>query len=256
MFRTTKNLTVKHSIMRDLIAGLVDGGYELPLQELKLFTNADALPAEPTLVEMFEPTFSSYVPRVISANGGFSSPLNRPGEKLALNFQFTWTATAVNEVQVAEVVAGSADGGTFTIARNAEPSTAIAWNETAAGVVAILEQVSDIGVGNVSVAGTNINDGYTVTFKNALGFQNLALLTLNDSLLTGTGPIAQMSPDTDGAAAVQGGGELIHGYWLSDVPATAVLAWERFESPVPILKHGDSVTVNLFFALPTVFSNE
>lgn len=99
----------------------------------------------------------------------------------------TQPASAVQSVTV------TATAGTFTLAFDGLVTAPLAFDATAADMQAALSALTNIGVGNVAVAGA-----YTVTFVNTLG--NLAVPTLvaDGSALTGTVAVAVV---TAGVAA-------------------------------------------------------
>ncbi len=100
-----------------------------------------------------------------------------------------------NEVQ--NVVISGATGGTFTLSVTAASSThttaAIAYNASASAVQSALEALSNIGVGQVSVAAGTAADGvtpcYAVTFTGTLADTSIPLMVVNGQALTGGGTI-------------------------------------------------------------------
>lgn len=89
----------------------------------------------------------------------------------------------VNEVQTVTLTGGPT-GGTFILIFEAENSDPISFNAAPAVVEQALEGISEIGTGNVSVTGT-AGGPWAVTFVNELGDLDVALMTANDTGLTG-----------------------------------------------------------------------
>lgn len=105
-----------------------------------------------------------------------------------------------NEVQTVTI---SATGGTFTISYGGQTTAAIAYNATAAAVEEALELLSSIGENNVAVTGA-AGGPYTITFQNALGFQNVAQVTTGAGSLTGGAGTATPATTTGGSAGTAG----------------------------------------------------
>lgn len=78
---------------------------------------------------------------------------------------------------------GGATGGTFTLTFNGQTTAATNYNASTATVVARLEALSNIGVGEVTV--TAVGNGYRVEFGGTLGTPPTPLMTITSSL-TGT----------------------------------------------------------------------
>lgn len=102
-----------------------------------------------------------------------------------------------DEIQTV-TIAGGATGGTFTITFGGQTTSAIPYASTAAVVQAALEALSSIGAGNIYV--TKAADVYTLTFRNALGQQNVAQVTASATGLTGGTPTITPATGTAGAA--------------------------------------------------------
>lgn len=108
-----------------------------------------------------------------------------------------------NEGQSATIT-GSPTGGTFTLTFGGQTTTAIAYNATAAAVQAALEALSSIGSDGVTVSGS-AGGPYTITFKNQLGYQNVAALTASGAGLTGgTSPGVTIATVTAGSSGTRG----------------------------------------------------
>lgn len=109
----------------------------------------------------------------------------------------------VNEVQTVTIT-GSPTGGTFTLTYSGQTTAAIAFNATAATVKTELENLTNIGVNDVSVTGGPLpGTALTVTFRNALAATNVAQLTSTSSLTGGTAPAIAHATTTGGVAAGQ-----------------------------------------------------
>jgi hypothetical protein len=104
-----------------------------------------------------------------------------------------------DEVQTVTI---DATGGTFTITFGGQVTAALAWNATAAVVQAALEALSTIGVGNILVTKSGLV--YTLTFRAALGSQNVAAVTTQVGSLTGGAGTAAVATATAGVAGTPG----------------------------------------------------
>jgi hypothetical protein len=105
-----------------------------------------------------------------------------------------------NEVQTATIT-GTPTGGTYKLSFLGVASANIAFDAAAAAVQTALEGISTIGAGNVTVSGS-AGGPYTITFKNELGGQDVALLVLNTNALTGgTSPTVGIAETTPGLAS-------------------------------------------------------
>lgn len=111
-----------------------------------------------------------------SVYSGAASKLHR------LSIVNTAGTLSVNEVQKV-AVQGSASGGTFTLTYSGQTTAAIAHNATTGTVQTALENLSNIGVGDVAVTG--VPGAWIVTFQGALAGQNVSQMTATSSL-TGT----------------------------------------------------------------------
>ncbi|TKJ34111.1 MAG: hypothetical protein CEE38_18775 [Planctomycetes bacterium B3_Pla] len=160
-------------------------------------------------------TFSGYKPDGTALSG--TSPavdLMMPvTSTTTLGDVLTWLNTdegtpAVNEIQTVSI-AGGPTGGTFTLTYDGQTTAAIAWNATAAAVDAALEALSNIGAGNVICTGPPPpGTAITVEFTGALAGQDVAMMTVDTTNLTGGAPVGSVVETTPGRA-VQGvlGGE-------------------------------------------------
>lgn len=112
-------------------------------------------------------------------------------------------ADSTFEVNERQKVVVDATGGTFTLTYDGQTTAAIAFNAAASAVAAALEALSNIGVGDVAVAGGPGNAGgsapYYVTFQGALEEQDVAQLTASAASLTGGASTVTISTTTPGS---------------------------------------------------------
>lgn len=109
---------------------------------------------------------------------------------------------ATNEVQTITIT-GTPTGGTFTLSFRGETTGTIAYNATAAAVVSALEALYQIGPGGVTATGGAFpGTAVVVTFKGALGGQNVPLMTATASLTGGSSPAVGIAETTPGADSV------------------------------------------------------
>ena len=156
-------------------------------------------------------TFSGYKP------DGTSLASASPSVDLAMSVDstttlgdiLTWLNTdegtpAVDEVQTISIT-GSPDGGTFTLTFNGETTSTLDFDASAAEIQSALEALSTVGAGNVACVGGDLPDNaVTVTFQNSLAGTDVALISIDDSGLTGgTTPTGSVVETTKGRA-VQG----------------------------------------------------
>lgn len=107
-----------------------------------------------------------------------------------------------NEVQSLALTTGGTLGGTYTLAFGGAATGNIAFNATAATVQAALEGLATVGTNNVLVSGTTPTTSggtLTITFRNALGKQNVAAIVPDATNLTGTTPGAAITTGTAGS---------------------------------------------------------
>lgn len=118
----------------------------------------------------------------------------------AIDADATIDIAAVNEVQNLSFSI-TPTGGSFKIIFEGETTAAIMWNDSAAGVQAKLEALSNIGLGNVAVTGAIDNaTGLTITFQGALGSTDWSQVTTTENSLTAATTITP-STLTDGSKA-------------------------------------------------------
>jgi hypothetical protein len=123
-----------------------------------------------------------FSPRLITAEDLEDYAADWPGAARAIAYDLR--DPGVNEVQT---VVHTATGGTFTITFEGQTTAAIPWNATAAQVVAALEALSNVGVGDVRAAGGPLPALVTVEFVNALATSNRTQMTGSGASLTGGG---------------------------------------------------------------------
>lgn len=96
-----------------------------------------------------------------------------------------------NEVQ--QVTVGDATGGTFTLDFDGEVTAAIAFNASDATMLARLEALSNIAVGDVEVVKDVPTATWTIQFTGNLAGENVPTLVADDTLLTGGASTATVS---------------------------------------------------------------
>ncbi|MBW7990121.1 MAG: flagellar hook-basal body complex protein [Planctomycetes bacterium] len=118
-----------------------------------------------------------------------------------LNDILTWLNTnegtaAVNEVQT---ISSTATGGTFTMSFGDQTTAALTWDDSAADIQTALEALSTIGTGNVACAGGPLPAGVTATLGVTLAGQDVAMITVDNTNMTGG--TASVAETTTGRAA-------------------------------------------------------
>lgn len=109
----------------------------------------------------------------------------------------TLRTNGANEVQQLAMT-GPPSAGTFTLTFNGQTTAGIAYNAAASVVQTALENLSNIGIGDVACTGGPLpGTPVAISFQRALGLQDLAALTSTDSL---TGGSTSLSTTTPGAA--------------------------------------------------------
>lgn len=115
---------------------------------------------------------------------GAGSPPNNP-ERSLIRFSSTSIVDPQrNEVQLVEIT-GSPTGGSFKLDFDGQVTTTIAYNATAAQVLAALEGLSNIDVGDVSVTDGPTAGSFLVSFVGDLAGANQSAMTLDTNSLTG-----------------------------------------------------------------------
>ncbi len=149
-------------------------------------------------------TFSGYKPDGTALGGTPTADLTMPiTATTTVNDVLTWLNTnegtaAVDEVQT---ISSTATGGTFTMSFGGQTTGALNWNESAANIDTALEALSTIGAGNVTCAGGILPANVTVTFAGTLAGTDAAMITVDNTNMTGgTASVAETTP----GRAVQG----------------------------------------------------
>lgn len=93
-------------------------------------------------------------------------------------------SNGTNETDLVTIT-GSPTGGTFTLSVGIEETDPIAYDATPEAVQAALEDLANVGAGNVTVSGTSLSGGLTVVFIGELASLELDALTADDQGLTG-----------------------------------------------------------------------
>lgn len=106
----------------------------------------------------------------------------------------------LSEVQTVTIT-GAPTGGTFTLTYSGQTTATIAYNAAASLVQTRLENLSNIEVGDVTVAGAN-GGPYTVTFRqNLVDSGDVPAMTANGAALTGgTSPAVEVAETTKGTS--------------------------------------------------------
>jgi hypothetical protein len=81
-------------------------------------------------------------------------------------------------------ISGGPNGGTFRLGFDGQWTNGIAFHPSATQITTALTALSNVGTGNVSTAKVGSWD-YDITFKNALGKQNVSQLVPDDTNLNG-----------------------------------------------------------------------
>jgi hypothetical protein len=116
--------------------------------------------------------------------------------------------TNTNEQQTVTITGGPT-GGTFTLTFGGQTTAAIAYNATAAQVLAALELLTSIGQGNMTATGGALpGSAVVVTFTNELGNEAQVAMTATSSLTGGTTPAVAVTRSTPGST-----GEAIYGIY-------------------------------------------
>lgn len=100
----------------------------------------------------------------------------------------------------APVASGDVEAGTYDLTFDAQTTSSINYNDSAATIQAALEALSSIGSGNVAVALTA--NGYTVEFQGALADTNVGDLTAGNITLKQKADTVSATTTTNGEAGV------------------------------------------------------
>jgi hypothetical protein len=101
--------------------------------------------------------------------------------------------TDVNEVQTISD-SGTVSGGTFTLEFQGDTTADLDWDSTAAEVQAALVALNSVGTDgegnpNVAVSGGPLPADTVVTFQNDLGSEDVEILTVDNTAITGGGTL-------------------------------------------------------------------
>jgi flagellar hook protein FlgE len=150
-------------------------------------------------------TFSGYKPDGTALGSGPTADLTMDiTATTTLNDVLTWLNTnegtaAVDEIQT---ISSTATGGTFTMSFGGQTTGALVFNATSAQIDTALEALSSIGAGNVTCAGGPLGTaGVTVTFAGTLAGQDAAMVTIDNTNMTGG---TASNAETTKGRAVQG----------------------------------------------------
>ena len=124
------------------------------------------------------------------ANGSYALTAslisNGGGVQTSATRHFT-VAVPRNEIQSVRV--SNATGGTFTLTFSGQTTAPIAFNATAAQVQAALEALSNVGSGNLSVTGGDVNTSpVVITFIGVYAGVDVPTFSADATALTGTTP--------------------------------------------------------------------
>jgi hypothetical protein len=125
-----------------------------------------------------------------------------PANKTYPRGQVMAELAGADEVQTVTLTTGGTLGGTYTLSFAGATTGAIAFNATAATVQTALQALGTVGTNNVTVSGTTPTTAggvLTVTFRNALGNQNVVAMTADGTNLTGTTPGITVATGTAGS---------------------------------------------------------
>jgi DNA-binding beta-propeller fold protein YncE len=109
------------------------------------------------------------------------------------------TLLPVNEVQSLTLLA---EGGTFSLSFEGEPSPEVPFNASAAEIQAALEAIAAIGAGNVAVTGPAAGP-FSIEFTGALAATDVAELSPEPANLTGAKPSATVATTSPGHSAFE-----------------------------------------------------
>jgi hypothetical protein len=139
-----------------------------------------------------------------------------------------------NEVQTLTIAGTGLYQFAFERDYQRQQSAAVAHDALAAAILAALEAMPNIGAGNVAVAvaggGVDGAGPYTITFQNALGNEDVALLEIISATTGGTPAVAQTTPGTGRLHAVSR-----LGVGLYTLPYTTLYVGYRGSSEQPVI---------------------
>lgn len=129
---------------------------------------------------------------------------------------------ANDELQTVTIT-GTPTGGTFTLTFDGQTTAGIAYNAAAAAVQSALEALSNIAVGDVTVAGgPGPGTPYTVTFTGAYAGTDVAVMTASGASLTGgTSPAVAVTTTTAGGGEAAAGAGTAAGFLFNSTEMRA-----------------------------------
>lgn len=89
------------------------------------------------------------------------------------------------EEQDLTTTGGTASAGTYTLTYDGHTTSDIAFGANAGDVQTAIEGLANVSSGDITVSGTDLNNGLTFTFRDTAG--NVSLITIDTSGLTTTG---------------------------------------------------------------------
>jgi autotransporter-associated beta strand protein len=140
---------------------------------------------------------------VLSGNNSYSGSTTVSSGELNVQSNTALGATVTSAVQNVNY---SATGGTLTITFNGQTTAAIAYNASASTVQGALASLSNIGAGNVAVAGQGGN--YNILFQGSLAGVAEAAVTVGNSLLGASVPVVSVIVSGGGGTVVSSGASL------------------------------------------------
>jgi len=102
------------------------------------------------------------------------------------------------EQQDLTTTGGSATNGTYTLTFDGHTTSGIAFGANAGDVQAALELLDNISSGDITVGGTDLNNGLTFTFRDTTGNVNLITIDTSGLETTGTHAISETTGGHDG----------------------------------------------------------
>jgi len=162
---------------------------------------------------------SAFTPSIHYPDGFFKSGIALG--KITATGLYGPYASQTNEAQTVTIT-GTPTGGTFTLTYSGQTTSTIAYNATAATVLAALQALSNIGDNDVSVTGgPGPGTPYVVTFKGVLGGTDVAQMTAAHTFTGGTSPNIAVSTTTAGGAnpAASDGTETFVGLLFGSIKA-------------------------------------
>lgn len=221
------------SLRRDILVAVSEGNiYREDSSNTLLQVASDVLSpeAELTAIDREQKLYIADYGAAISGQGATIAypalnQLSAPGQNFVgagIDTQYTIQLVNSNYVQneKQQLEIANADGGTYRISFRGGVTSPIPWNSQGNGIQSFLEQVSTIGVGNVSVTG--LTSPFVITFQGAVAGENLELVgtenSLTNSVPDGPAPTLTVNSIQSGAK-----GEYVVGnYSITSVTATTI----------------------------------